>query len=299
MNIKASAVFEGGGIKGIALVGAVHAFERAGYEFNKAAGSSAGALVASLVIAGYKALEIKDIILGLKFKKFKQKTFPHFGLYSEDYFENWIKDLLLKKGVTDFSSLKGKLKVTATNLSTQKILALPDDLINFDINPKKFSVAKAVRMSAALPLFFKPSKLIDAKGQKHLIVDGGLLSNLPAWLLDDGVSVPNEPIFSFNLVGEKEVPYHLIKSRKDYYRALVSTTVSKHDICCRNMKGDKERTINIPTYVTVHGKKKYIKTTDFDLTHKEADALFENGYISAQTFLKTWDFDTWKKKFRL
>jgi NTE family protein len=44
--MKADAVFEGGGVRGIAFVGAICCFEENGYEFEKIAGTSAGAIVA-------------------------------------------------------------------------------------------------------------------------------------------------------------------------------------------------------------------------------------------------------------
>jgi len=52
MALKTDAVFEGGGVKGIGLVGAVNEIEKAGYEFENLAGASAGAIVASLLAAG-------------------------------------------------------------------------------------------------------------------------------------------------------------------------------------------------------------------------------------------------------
>lgn len=48
---KADAVFEGGGVKGIGLVGALQVAEQEGYQWVNVAGTSAGAIVASLVAA--------------------------------------------------------------------------------------------------------------------------------------------------------------------------------------------------------------------------------------------------------
>jgi len=59
MKLRADAVFEGGGVKGIGLVGAVAEIERAGYLFVNLAGTSAGAIGASLLAVDYKADEIK------------------------------------------------------------------------------------------------------------------------------------------------------------------------------------------------------------------------------------------------
>jgi NTE family protein len=57
---KYDAVFEGGGVKGVALIGALKRLEEEGIEFGRVAGTSAGAIAASLVASGYKAEEIKD-----------------------------------------------------------------------------------------------------------------------------------------------------------------------------------------------------------------------------------------------
>ena len=48
---KADLVLEGGGVKGIGLVGAVLTLHEQGYEFPRAAGTSAGAITAALVAA--------------------------------------------------------------------------------------------------------------------------------------------------------------------------------------------------------------------------------------------------------
>ena len=54
-------VCEGGGIKGIALLGAIYYLNEQGYEFKKIAGTSAGAIVASLLAVGYKGNELKEL----------------------------------------------------------------------------------------------------------------------------------------------------------------------------------------------------------------------------------------------
>ena len=46
------------------------------------------------------------------------------------------------------------------------------------------------------------------------------------------------------------------------------------------------------------GKEKEIRTTDFDLTVEERDALYQNGISAARQFLQRWDFEAWKKKYR-
>ena len=50
-TVRVDLVCEGGGVRGIGLVGAVDALAAAGYRFPRVAGTSAGAIVASLIAA--------------------------------------------------------------------------------------------------------------------------------------------------------------------------------------------------------------------------------------------------------
>ena len=74
MTLKCDAVFEGGGVKGIGLVGAVTAIEEAGYEFVNLAGTSAGAIVASLLAAGYTGGEIEQVLQTVNYKDFEDRN---------------------------------------------------------------------------------------------------------------------------------------------------------------------------------------------------------------------------------
>ena len=53
-------VFEGGGVRGIALAGAAAATLDRGYSFHRAVGTSAGALVAALLVSGYGPDELAE-----------------------------------------------------------------------------------------------------------------------------------------------------------------------------------------------------------------------------------------------
>ena len=55
-------VFEGGGAKGMAFVGAMREFEAAGHTFGRVVGSSAGAITATTLAAGYSAAEMLDAL---------------------------------------------------------------------------------------------------------------------------------------------------------------------------------------------------------------------------------------------
>ncbi len=58
--MKFDLVFEGGGAKGMVFVGALEVFEQAGGEFDRLLGTSAGAITATLLAAGYKSQEMQE-----------------------------------------------------------------------------------------------------------------------------------------------------------------------------------------------------------------------------------------------
>lgn len=75
-----------------------------------------------------------------------------------------------KKGVRTFADLEeGQLKLTAADLSLGCLVILPDDLREvYGLSPDTFSVAKAIRISAGLPYFFRPIKIYDQEAKSIL-----------------------------------------------------------------------------------------------------------------------------------
>jgi NTE family protein len=112
-------VFEGGGLKGIALVGAYSVLEERGYRPQNIAGASAGAIVAALVAAGYNAAELRQTIMDFHFSSLKDRAwedwlplFPRIvsilkdrGIYEGKACLEWMGGLLAKKGVRTFGDL--------------------------------------------------------------------------------------------------------------------------------------------------------------------------------------------------
>ena len=330
MSLECDAVFEGGGVKGIGLVGAIKAVEERGYKFKNLAGTSAGAIVASLLAVGYTGDELEYELNLLEYKNFKDKDlsdrfgiigksmdiFFEYGIYEGDYFTQWIERLFQAKDKkTTFGDIKipeeenekykYKLNVIASDLTDKKMLILPQDLKDFNKNPDDFKLSEAIRMSMSIPIFFEPYKLKDKNGKTHYIVDGGILSNYPIWLLDDNTNNPERPTFGFkfseDIVGvQKKDRENPISSVFDYTKALVGTMLDAHDKqYISTTRGDIDRTIIIPVVVNIDGVEKKISTIDFDITKDESDALYRNGYNAACKFLDTWDFKEWKRKFRM
>jgi len=349
MSLYCDAVFEGGGVKGIGFAGAISALEDKGYTFKHVAGASAGAIAAALIAVGYTGKEIEYELSNVDYKKFKQRPFLYrfgtigklinfsrtFGLYKADYFKDWLSELLERKGKTTFGCVKSdspkskykyNLQVIASDLTDHRMLILPNDLVEFGIDPDTFPIVDAVRMSMGLPFFYRPHRFISyenksgelqpyedvakncpqkaaADGHRvHFVVDGGLLSNYPVWLLDDGTPNPPWPTFGFRFNRKncidcppEKLPHNVI----DYTKSIISTMLEAHDKShISTSRGDKDRSILIPTNVRIKGKEKTVKTTDFNISRAESIALAENGRTAVSSFLDTWDFDVWKGLYR-
>ncbi|MDF2719892.1 MAG: hypothetical protein K0R28_6817 [Paenibacillus sp.] len=310
-------VFEGGGVKAIALAGAIKAAEEQGVKFRQVAGTSSGAIVASLLAAGYTADEMKKIILETPFSDFLAQSWLHQlpiigpaarilikkGLYSGQRLEQWMADKLAAKGIRTFADLpRGKLKIIASDISQGKLLVLPDDIAQYGIDPDQFPVAKAVRMSTSIPYFFDPIVLrktakLRKKGDSFAdqfiyIVDGGLLSNFPLWIYDEENSkIPEKdqiPTLGFHLVGKQSNAPRRIIGPLSMFQALFATMMEAHDERYIEEK-NRFRTIKIPTLG--------VRLTDFDIKPEKSLELFNAGYGAAKSYFQKWSHQKYIQSF--
>lgn len=302
----ADLVCKGGGVKGIALVGALSFFEEEGYIWKRVAGTSVGAIVASLVAVGYSAKEIKNIMFNLDFNQFADKdtlqSIPLVGLitslliskgiHSGDYVENFLTEKFERKGKKYFRDIysdgKSRLKVIATDVTRHKLITLPDDLVEYNINPLDFEIAKAVRMSLSIPFFYEPMVLNMGKTPCY-IVDGGLLSNFPIWIFDVKDN-PRWPTFGFNLYDNVEKTSINSNGFIPYLIDVIETSLlTSEEIYFKDC--DAVRIVNIPTLG--------INTTDFNISKDQMRYLYKSGYMSAKAFLENWNFNTYLKNYRV
>ncbi|WP_274024573.1 patatin-like phospholipase family protein [Vibrio parahaemolyticus] len=186
-------VFEGGGVKGIAYVGAMQVLESEGILQNitRVGGTSAGSINALLFAAGYSNSEMLKVLQQLDFNDFKDDSWGalrdmkrlknEFGWYKGDYFREWIGELLKKKTGSVNITFKAlheysgrELFVYASNLSTQF-----GEIYSPEHTPR-MRVVDAVRRSMSIPLFFRAVK----DDREDVFVDGGVINNYPVKIFD-------------------------------------------------------------------------------------------------------------------
>lgn len=287
-------VFSGGGIKGFAIIGACEEIEKRGMRFKRVAGTSAGSIIAALIAAKYSSKEIYQLISDIDLKKFldKRHSLTHFpvirwinlywrlGLYKGNELERWMSEKLAEKGIHTFSDLPPQtLRVIASDLTNGRLIVIPDDLVQFGINPSTFPIAKAIRMSCSIPYFFEPVKLRTSHGN-NIVVDGGVLSNFPMWLFDKENVQKERPVLGIKLSHHhSEQPKNEIKNAIQLFEALFVTMKDAHDSRYISRKHEKN-IIFIPT--------KGVVATEFELSDDNIQELMELGSEQAKIFFKTW-----------
>lgn len=170
-------VMRGGGARGLALAGAWEVLVEAGFVFTTFVGTSAGAITAALLATGATPEQLRKVLQPTNFRLFLDGWFPTISLlargwlYKGDYFVQWMANSLY--------GLTGEKRTTMSSLPRRALVfaAGPElGLVTFDSlgANSTISVARAVRYSMSIPLFFRPD-LFDGRR----IYDGGMLANFP------------------------------------------------------------------------------------------------------------------------
>lgn len=309
-SARADLVCEGGGVRGIGLVGAVEALGQAGYEFPRVAGTSAGAIVASLVaalqVAGEPLSRLAEVMRSIDYRKFLDRSLigrvpliggglsllVSDGVYRGAYLEQLLAGLLDDLGVRTFGDLRTgeqseqfawSLVVTASDLSRRRLVRIPWDLGTYGIDPDEFSVARAVHASSAIPYVFEPVRVGSATW-----VDGGLLSGFPVELFDQPETQPRWPTFGIRLSARPGIPpTHPVHGPVSLGLAAIETLVSNQDNAYIDDPCTVRRTIFVPA--------NEVSPIDFNLTPQQRDALYQGGFQAGQQFLQGWNFAAYLK----
>ncbi|RSN31292.1 patatin [Amycolatopsis sp. WAC 04169] len=305
-------VLEGGGVKGIGLLGAVLELHEAGYSFPRIAGTSAGAIVAALVAAYQKAGKdlggLEAVMNDLDCRRFRDQslfdrvTGPlgdgvdlllHDGMHSGDYLVEWLAPLLEEVGVRTFADLaiddaestllpyqRYSLVVHVSDLTRRVLVRLPWDYSQYGRDPGAEKIVDAVRASMSIPLYFRPVQF-DVRPEGTVTwVDGGLLSNFPITVFDrTDTKKPRWPTWGVKLSGEpvggRDEP---VKSALRIAIGSLETLLSDWNRYRLHEEGVNRRTV----YVDTTG----ISAVDFGLGEEEKKRLFESGREAARRFLE-------------
>jgi NTE family protein len=323
---RADLVLQGGGVKGIALAGAVTVMMKT-YRFARVAGTSAGAILAGLLAAGYDGDEIHALMLDLNYRRVPDRRWPipylgcavdlmmSNGLHPGDYILEWIGNRLADRKVEKFADLrlpddpeadpeltddKGfRLVVTATDITRGRALRLPWDYRSaFGLDPAEQSVADAIRMSMSIPVFFEPCKLVDQRtGKASTIVDGGVLSNFPLEVFDrqDG-RCPRWPTLGIGVIPDLPGPDGTLipglpipPGPLRLLSAVAVTAMLGHDQTYLAQPQNAVRLTRIDTNA--------VGIVSFGIDEAARESLFRNGVSAAEAFLSGWNWSDYLARY--
>jgi NTE family protein len=187
INNKNILILSGGGIKGIAHIGALQALEDLGYlnQFNVFASASVGTFIIILYIAGYSPKEMWEFVQSFNLDNLKQlnifNIFTNYGMDNGDRMIYVIQKLLEAKGHNPNITLKELYEQTNKKLLLSTVCLNKQEVcyLSHDTHPY-LPVYQAIRMSTSLPLFFEPVIYDDM-----YYIDGGCIDNYPIHLFDE------------------------------------------------------------------------------------------------------------------
>lgn len=189
----------GGGLQGIAHIGAIKALYELGIKPQYVSGTSSGAAMAAIVAMGCNADEMRDIAKkhwktlaeidnGLIFKALAQfilnKRIQKDGIKSSEIISDVIKQIMDERGIKGFKDLPINLSIcTVDTLTTDECIFTTEDehLENEHIHYISDAPLEiAVRASMAFPAIFTTCTY-----DKYNFIDGGSKDNLPVKILKD------------------------------------------------------------------------------------------------------------------
>ena len=191
-------VLSGGGVKGLAHLGTLQIIDSLNIPIDYISGTSIGAIAAALYATGHSAEEIEYITYNSKwneifnqnrdrnnlyyFQKMDRDNFqlsfiikdlkptPPVALSTGQYSFEYLAELFASYDhLNNFNNMKIPFRCNATNILTGEEVVF-----------KNGTISKALRSSTSIPTVFAPVKY-----KNQLLVDGGVVNNIPTNLVKD------------------------------------------------------------------------------------------------------------------
>ncbi len=279
-NLKYTCLFGGGAIRGVAYIGALKAFEELGLTSDTYAGSSVGAIFASLIAVGYNSDELKQIFSKVNFELFKDIAIgvgPLFALSKGEVFLEWLRELIEKKYYGD-KYKKGENRAVTFKDIDKNLIIITTNLSNFEC--KEFSkfetpdyeIASAIRISSCMPGLMKPIEY-----NKTLLVDGDLQKSWPMWKLSKNLQNSPDRILELRLEGYYDSNNI---SGIDYANAVYSCMTSMSTSFVTDIYAQKDKF----DYIVFNTGKTVV--VDFNLNETKRNELIQSGYEQTMNYFK-------------
>jgi predicted acylesterase/phospholipase RssA len=272
----------GGGMKGIAHVGALEVLEERGLlkSVKEYLGTSAGALIAFCITLGYTLSELRSLCSVLDFSQTQNINiedilqFPDtLGLDNGKNIERFLSVLIRAKGFKEtitfeeFYAIRPnapRLRIFATNLDTLSVE-------EFSIKTPRVPIWLSVRASMSIPLLFTPVKNPETG---NFLVDGALISQFPFYFLSDEEKKQSIGIcFNIQITKEHIEKYTFITFFINCYHSVYKS----HDRDLYAKWGHRIIDINCDESLSVM----------FNASQEQKQMIMNSGIVATKQFLNT------------
>ncbi len=301
-------VLGGGGVRGLAHIGAAMSLEEHGFEVVRVAGASAGALMGAFLVAGVPATEaaarfegldlrafaLSDVLGRLSTKRAIGGIIDRFTADPVDPLE-WIREVLEEGGIATFGDvrltddeippeLRYRLVVRCLDVVQRRVVRLPWDYDRYGLEPDEQSVAEAIRASMSIPFVYDPVPIGELEaGSGGLLVDGGLTSGFPVSIFDrTDDRPPRWPTFGIRLLA-REPPRSELPDDAATVRMILEALLDASDLLEPLTACDERRTVRIDV--------SEVGALEVDLG--DAEDVVSRGRDAMDAFLAEWDDDAY------
>ncbi len=285
---------KGGGVKGAAYVGAIRELDKANIynSIERVSGTSAGAMMACMICAGYSVDEIDQLMLDIQFTKFKDGWNPFrilssYGPYTGKYILDFVESFLQKSpkklpANTRFIDMRNAgcrdLYVFACDANIHDVTEFSAD------NTPDIPVAEAIRASMSIPFFFKAWQFSGKAFNGHLFIDGGVVYNYPLSFFDSDrfntsqkdINPESIGLYLYTTKREKEIPTGYFKPL-NFSKQIFESLLETQDYMVLQDREQLDRSIMIDDL--------HIPTTDFNITKRQLLELVKSGSDAAIKFI--------------
>lgn len=240
----------GGGARGFAHVGALKALEEAGMKPDVIAGVSAGAVAAVMYAAGVPLDEMLSLFTSTRFTDFARPSLIHGdGMFSLMRFKQFIEEAT---GIDRLENLRIPTYVGVTDLDH-------GEPAEFHEGP----LGERVVASCSIPIVFSP---VEIDGIHY--VDGGVLRNLPAWIIREKCET---------LIGINVSPLRTFEYRKSFLDIGMRT----YNLMA---KANQQQDMDICDHVIITPELIHYQVFNLKDIHK----AYLSGYAAAHRAIRQW-----------
>jgi predicted acylesterase/phospholipase RssA len=280
-------LFAGGGMRGVAYVGALERLEAVGTGnlrcsnglrcIRGVAGVSIGAIIAFLYAVGYTVAEMRHIALELDFSTLQHVDEETVLSISENYgiddgagVRAWLEGLLVRRGLAPTATFRDLANNATTELRTYACRFRDGATVEFSARrTPTIPIVDALMASIAVPLYFAPVRI-----RGDLYVDGGVTDNYPMIALSAA-----ERRSALGFVFKKDLGAYALGASEDFLRyGAHLILIMGHDRYRTQLQHYRDMTVVVDCGA--------MELLDFHMGATAKEALAAAGTAAVETWLE-------------